>query len=189
MGSGVNADDGDYAHDDDGLDGQKRGRLQVKPPPLQADHVIKMEKQLLAVSIGHFDNGEECKFVMNNVKKEGYMTKLGESVAAICSSIPRGGVLVFFPSKAMIAKCVYGWKRDGVWDSLKKTRSGISREVIVEPTGGNKEFEECKQQYVEAVDSGGAVLLAVFRGKMSEGVSFNDDYARAVICIGFPLPR
>ena len=27
------------------------------------------------------------------------------------------------------------------------------------------------------------------RGKMSEGVSFNDDYARGVICVGVPFPN
>ena len=30
------------------------------------------------------------------------------------------------------------------------------------------------------------ILLAVFRGKMSEGVSFNDDNTRGVICVGHP---
>lgn len=32
-------------------------------------------------------------------------------------------------------------------------------------------------------------MIAVFRAKMSEGISFNDDYARAVICIGIPYPN
>jgi len=36
--------------------------------------------------------------------------------------------------------------------------------------------------------NGGCVLLAVYRGKMSEGISFNDNNARGVICIGLPLP-
>lgn len=34
-----------------------------------------------------------------------------------------------------------------------------------------------------------ASLFAVYRGKMSEGISFNDNYARGVICIGVPLPN
>ena len=31
--------------------------------------------------------------------------------------------------------------------------------------------------------------LHLYRGKMSEGVSFNDDYARGIICVGFPFPN
>ena len=33
-----------------------------------------------------------------------------------------------------------------------------------------------------------SVLIAVYRGKMSEGISFNDNNARGVICVGLPLP-
>ena len=32
------------------------------------------------------------------------------------------------------------------------------------------------------------MLLAVYRGKMSEGISFNDGYARGVLCVGIPFP-
>lgn len=31
--------------------------------------------------------------------------------------------------------------------------------------------------------------LLLVRGKMSEGVSFNDDFARCVICVGVPFPN
>ena len=33
------------------------------------------------------------------------------------------------------------------------------------------------------------MLCAVYRGKMSEGISFNDNNARGVICVGLPLSR
>jgi Rad3-related DNA helicase len=40
-----------------------------------------------------------------------------------------------------------------------------------------------------AVDGGGGALcIAVYRGKLSEGISFNDDYARLVVCVGLPFP-
>jgi fanconi anemia group J protein len=34
----------------------------------------------------------------------------------------------------------------------------------------------------------GALMLAVFRGKISEGIDFADDKARCVICVGIPFP-
>ena len=39
----------------------------------------------------------------------------------------------------------------------------------------------------EGVD--GALFLAVCRGKVSEGLDFADNNARAVICIGIPFPN
>lgn len=35
----------------------------------------------------------------------------------------------------------------------------------------------------------GALMLAVFRGKVSEGIDFTDDKARCVICVGIPFPN
>ena len=74
-----------------------------------------------------------------------------------------------------------------MWDRLK----ALKHNVIMEPSGSNQTlFEENKQEYMDSVDQqGGCVLFAVYRGKMSEGISFNDNYARAVICIGVPLPN
>jgi len=34
----------------------------------------------------------------------------------------------------------------------------------------------------------GAVLLAVHRGKISEGMDFSDDMARMVVLVGIPYP-
>ena len=57
--------------------------------------------------------------------------------------------------------------------------------MIVEPVGSQEKFEAARDDYRETIKRTGAcLLLAVFRGKMSEGISFNDDNARGVICVG-----
>jgi Fanconi anemia group J protein len=33
----------------------------------------------------------------------------------------------------------------------------------------------------------GAILFCVYRGKLSEGIDFKDDYCRCVFSIGIPL--
>ena len=61
--------------------------------------------------------------------------------------------------------------------------------MIVEPTGSQAKFEEARDEYADTIrETGCCILLAVFRGKMSEGISFNDANARAVICVGIPFP-
>lgn len=39
------------------------------------------------------------------------------------------------------------------------------------------------------VPPNGALLMAVCRGKVSEGLDFTDDNARAVVTIGIPFPN
>lgn len=50
-------------------------------------------------------------------------------------------------------------------------------------------FELAKSQFRTAVDNGQSpILFAVFRGKMSEGIDFKDNYCRAVFLVGIPFP-
>jgi len=73
-----------------------------------------------------------------------------------------------------------------IWDKVKATKGTI----VIEPSGNQKSFEQARDDYIHAIESSGsALLLAVFRGKMSEGISFNDDFARAVVCVGLPFPN
>ena len=183
-------------------------RLQNKPAPLEAGHVIDLEKQLRCISIGHFPDGTELKVSHNNYKHDEFLEKLGDSLVKIVEGIPEGGVLVFFPSYALLRKCERLWNprsynsrgaasfwmsqrereypdETSVWSRLKAAKHN----VVVESSGSQEEFEARKEEYMNSVKTlGGCILLAVYRGKMSEGISFNDNNARGVVCIGLPLP-
>ena len=161
------------------------GRLQIVPKPLEANHVISLPKQLLAVGIGHFPDGSPLSVKMANYSKPGFHDKLGDAIASIIESIPKGGVLVFFPSFSFLRKCVSTWQNNSTWGRLEASKG----EVVVEPSSSQSEFEDARDCFNGTIRStGSCILLAVFRGKMSEGVSFNDDFARGVICVGVPFP-
>ncbi|CBZ53396.1 conserved hypothetical protein [Neospora caninum Liverpool] len=67
-------------------------------------------------------------------------------------------------------------------------RLSLARSDAAGDAGGGCERDP-KEVFCESVDvQGHALMLAVYRGKMSEGLSFNDDYCRGVICIGIPYP-
>ncbi|XP_070591400.1 Fanconi anemia group J protein isoform X2 [Erythrolamprus reginae] len=87
----------------------------------------------------------------------------------------------------MLDKLKDRWLHTGLWEKLELVKA-----VIVEPRGGDKaDFDELLQIYSDAIKSGkdGALLIAVCRGKVSEGLDFSDDNARAVLTIGIPFPN
>ena len=186
-----------------GAETSKGGRLQTRPPPLVADHVVDKQKQLLALAIGNFPNGDPLTVNYNNYKDPRFFGRLGDAVARVVESIPRGGVLIFLPSYSMLNKCLKCWNpfesRSGsrnfesqehacpqIWERLQQSKG----KVIVEPSGSQEMFEAARDEYADTIKrEGSCVLLAVFRGKMSEGISFNDDNARGVICVGIPFPN
>jgi Fanconi anemia group J protein len=129
-----------------------------------------------------------------------FYPKLGNAIASVVEAIPRGGVLIFLPSYSFLRKCIKSWNPQAsrwsshddegvdsdIWFRFLRSKGT----VVVEPTGSQADFEAAKERFSQSIcRDGKAVLLAVFRGKMSEGISFNDDNARAVICVGLPLPN
>lgn len=58
----------------------------------------------------------------------------------------------------------------------------------IEPKNSS-EAEECIRFYYKAAKMGkGAILMAVCKGKITEGIDFTDELARAVFLIGIPYP-
>ena len=52
-----------------------------------------------------------------------------------------------------------------------------------------KEFDEVFKKYKKRIQNNKkAMLLCVCRGKLSEGIDFIDDAARAIFVIGIPYP-
>jgi hypothetical protein len=137
----------------------------------------------------------------SNYSRDNFIEKLGDAIATVIEAIPTGGVLVFLPSYSFLRKCVNKWKPQNeggwegtwgvkeeapIWDRLIASKG----KVIIEPTGSQSKFEVAREEYARTItETGSCILLAVFRGKMSEGISFNDENARGVICVGIPYPN
>ena len=174
------------------------GRLQVTPKPLEANHVVTLPKQLYAAAIGSFPDGGKLTVTYSNYKEGTFFPRLGNAIASVIESIPSGGVLVFVPSYSFLNKCVRCWNPSlidtnsnsapYIWHRFIQSKG----HVIVEPTGSGSQqkFEEARETFSRRIqEDGTCILLAVFRGKMSEGISFNDNNARCVVCVGLPYPN
>lgn len=121
-----------------------------------------------------------------------------------------GGVLVFFPSYSSMEDIINQWKQSSVWNDLERAAS----RVFVEPRNfseasdaakreregrqskagkslGEPQDETEEQNFFDAFKKhvstrGTCLLLAVCRGKVSEGMDFPDNYCRAVVITGIP---
>ena len=114
----------------------------------------------------------------NNVCDE-----LGRVLFNICCFVP-AGIVVFLPSYSYVSHIVKRWKHTGALDQLKR-----KKRVYFEPKNSREVDDTLESFSKDATASiGGAVLLSVVGGKMSEGINFSDDMARCVLVAGLPYP-
>lgn len=153
------------------------------PNKLELAHVCDVKKRLLAVAVQGMDHTElRCTYAHSG--QASFIRAVGESVLLVASKTP-GGVLVFFTSYTTLDGCVNLWMKDGLWNQLQQHKV-----VEVEGRGGGERFDASIESYRAACASGrGGLFLCVFRGKLSEGVDFRDEQARAVVVVGIPFPN
>lgn len=106
-----------------------------------------------------------------------------DTILSLVPSIP-GNVIIFFPSYGYLNDCYIGWEKDGRLQLLQSIK-----EVYREESGmSNEQFAVIVSHLDRAQYERGAILLAVCRGKASEGIDFSDDKCRCVIVTGVPYP-
>ncbi|KAI7898833.1 helicase C-terminal domain-containing protein [Cokeromyces recurvatus] len=159
---------------------------------LEANHVIK-PSQVWVSAISHGPTGIPLKGVFNNIGSLQYQDEVGATLCEIVHTIPYG-VLCFLPSYKVLDLMLNRWSLTGILDKIKEKKL-----ILSEPKGGDKrEFESVLNTFygkIHSVQEGpdeegqdGALMFAVFRGKVSEGIDFSDNYCRAVVTLGIPFP-
>ncbi|XP_054857838.1 Fanconi anemia group J protein [Eublepharis macularius] len=154
---------------------------------LEASHVIR-DSQVWVGTVGAGPKGRSLCATFQQAETFEFQDEAGVLLLSICQTVGQG-VLCFLPSYKMLDKLKDRWLHTGLWEKLE-----LIKTVIVEPKGGDKaDFDKLLQIYYDAIKckqgKDGALLLAVCRGKVSEGLDFSDDNARAVITIGIPFPN
>lgn len=179
---------------------------------LEAPHVIDVKSQVWSAVISHGPGNYPLDASYKTADQYAFQDALGQSLEEICKIVP-GGALIFFPSYKLMEKLCDRWRKTGQWSRLNARKP-----LFVEPRGGNQEeFDNVLKGYYDSVsrrkkpafgrkrrmkktddnvtdstevtNCKGAAFLAVFRGKVSEGIDFSDDNARVVIVVGIPFPN
>lgn len=159
---------------------------------LQANHVIPRE----GVWIGGIAFGPNKVNLTANFRTAEtfeFQDEIGSILWDVCKAVPHG-VLCFFPSYGMMNKLAQRWQVTGMWYKLESLKH-----IAVEPQKADANaFDYTMNGYYshakgensdDCDDRGGALLLAVCRGKVSEGLDFADNCARAVVTVGIPFPN
>lgn len=110
------------------------------------------------------------------------LRELAVSLYSMCRVVPHG-MVVFAPSYKYLNLVIQLWSKDGSLD-----RIGKLKQVFFEPADSSG-VDLVLREYGAAARSGGAILFSVVGGKMSEGVNFSDELARAVVMLGLPYPN
>lgn len=98
------------------------------------------------------------------------------------SKITPDGLVVFFPSYLYMESIISMWNGMGIIAEIWKYK------LVLLETPDAQETSLALETYRTACCNGrGAILLCVARGKVSEGIDFDHQYGRTVLCIGVPF--
>jgi DNA excision repair protein ERCC-2 len=98
----------------------------------------------------------------------------------MCTHVP-DGIVCFFTSYMYMEHVVATWYELGIIGQVQKSK------LLFIETPDSIETSLALYNYQKACDNGrGAVLLSVARGKVSEGVDFDNHLGRCVIMFGIP---
>eukprot|EP00397_Hematodinium_sp_SG-2012_P006779 GEMP01006815.1.p1 GENE.GEMP01006815.1~~GEMP01006815.1.p1 ORF type:complete len:881 (+),score=156.62 GEMP01006815.1:170-2812(+) len=148
---------------------------------LENSHVIS-KNQVFGGVVSRGPGNELFIANYENRHNERYMRDLAEALIRVCKICP-DGILAAFASYSQMEVCLSFWKRTGQLRSIEQ-----HKEVFEEPRSGT-DLPLVWQRYTNAVEGEkGAIIFAICRGKLTEGVDFSDRQCRAVIVCGMPYP-
>ncbi|EGR30093.1 regulator of telomere elongation helicase 1, putative [Ichthyophthirius multifiliis] len=154
------------------------------PIILNNQHVIDNKKNLLAGICIKGPLEQELEFTYQNRQKNLILDDVGLTLLNLCKFIPNG-ILVIFNSSSSYWNCRKQWE-NGEHKIMNKLKE--HKQLFFEPKN-SYEMNSFMKNYTQAAKSKqGAILFAICRGKVSEGIDFYDELARAVFLIGVPYP-
>ncbi|GAA5857522.1 hypothetical protein JCM8547_009318 [Rhodosporidiobolus lusitaniae] len=166
-------------------------------------HVVPPEHvSTYAVSKG--PTGVKFEFTFDKRKDVKLLDELGQAIVNIATVVPKG-VVVFVPSYAFLDQAQARWEGSGMIKRLStkkqpfwepKASSDVDT-VLREFAAGNDGENKGRPILLDSpcrfcsrlTRIQGSILFAVVGAKLSEGINFADDMARAVIVCGIPYPN
>ncbi|KIM88996.1 hypothetical protein PILCRDRAFT_812883 [Piloderma croceum F 1598] len=152
-------------------------------------HIIPSTNlQTLVVCRG--PRGADLEFKFDRRGDKSMIAELGQILSNFINVVP-GGMVAFFPSYSFLNTVKAEWTTSGTMEKFN-----AKKKVFLEPQE-TTDVESVLRDYAAACHTsklsadkgakGGALLFAVIGAKLSEGLNFSDNLARAVVIIGLPF--
>ncbi|CAD8081325.1 unnamed protein product [Paramecium sonneborni] len=122
----------------------------------------------------------QYEFSYNKRKDDNQIKDLGQSILNV-SQIIKGGIIVVFSSYSLMQVIQKRWWEQQLIQQLSKVKKCFWEEQ------GSASIHNTLEVFKKNVQRG-AILFAVHRGKVAEGIDLPDDLCRAVFLIGIPYP-
>ncbi|KAF1769617.1 hypothetical protein GCK72_001434 [Caenorhabditis remanei] len=158
---------------------------------VEGDQVISPDNIFAAViPFGPHGNRITCTFRNTSDPSSPFYEEIASIIKYVCMHVP-AGILCFLPSYRVLEQLKTCMLRN---HSMKHIQT--KKVVLFEPRKSSEltavmdEFDSAifnPTNFGESIN--GALMFAVFRGKVSEGIDFADDRARVVISVGIPYPN
>jgi Rad3-related DNA helicase len=151
------------------------------------EHHATAQTNLLPIVVTGGSSGQELRVTAAAMKHNGVhlLRRLGAAVLAIVRHVP-GGSLMFWPSMRLMMEALDEWHRCGLLPQLHAVLGGAHR-VLVDGSESVGDSSETIETFRTLALNGRALLVAVMRGRASEGTDFKNAQARSVITVGLPL--
>ncbi|KAI8033882.1 hypothetical protein M5D96_013337 [Drosophila gunungcola] len=145
-------------------------------------HVVP-EDAVLPFVVSNGPNRALLRFNFAQRASPEMLQELSMILQNLCQVVP-GGVVCFLPSYEYLDKVYNYLEQSGTLERISR-RKTLFREV----SGSAEQLLVKYALAIKAAGSGGALLLSVVGGKLSEGLNFADDLGRAVLVVGLPYPN
>lgn len=171
----------------------------------QFDIIFNENKQIykensLKLELGHVipSDNIQChiiskfKFTQANRTSSKFMSDIGLELIKLLKNVPKG-CIIFCQSYSYLDTLFKFWynERKDIWTELNSIKKIFKENNTNDNNNSNSNNNSnVFDLYCKHIEGGSeAVLFSVFGGKLSEGINFEDDLARSVICLGVPYPN
>ncbi|XP_054781218.1 uncharacterized protein LOC129288594 isoform X2 [Prosopis cineraria] len=157
-------------------------------------HIVPPQS-IMPIAVSRGPAGRSFDFSYSARSSHDTMQELGLLLCNLVTIVPEG-IVVFFSSFDYEAKVYEAWESSGILERITR------RKRIFREPRNNTDIESVLKEYKETVYpsssiinsngnpafQGGAVLLAVVGGKISEGINLSDGMGRCIVMVGLPYP-